>query len=63
MSIYDVSGRLVRVLYEGTLDAGQHRLSWDGRDSMGHAQPSGVYLACLVENGESTGAGKLVLYK
>ncbi len=63
LNIYDVSGSLVRVLHEGTLAAGQHRLSWDGRDNSGGTQPSGVYLARLVEDGKSTGIGKLVLCK
>ncbi len=63
LNIYDVNGSLVRVLHEGTLAAGQHRLSWDGRNNSGGTQPSGVYLARLVEDGKSTGIGKLVLCK
>ncbi len=63
VNIHDVNGRLVRVLHEGTLIAGQHLLSWDGRDDLGHIQPSGVYLARLVEDGKSTGTGKLVMCK
>ncbi len=63
LSIYDMSGRLVRILNEGTLVAGQHRVSWDGRDSRGYTLPSGVYLTRLVEDGRATGIGKLIRRK
>ncbi len=45
MSVIDVSGREIRVLHEGHLDAGSHELRWDGRDTEGRVMPSGVYLA------------------
>jgi hypothetical protein len=41
--LYDVSGRLVRVLADGILPAGENRLRWDGNDDRGRALASGVY--------------------
>jgi subtilisin family serine protease len=41
--LYDVSGRLVRVLADGSLPAGENRLRWDGNDDRGRALASGVY--------------------
>ena len=44
LSIYNLAGQLVRVLQFGTLQAGEHRLSWDGRDDYGREVASGVYI-------------------
>jgi hypothetical protein len=43
LRVYDVSGRHVRTLSEGTLAAGGHSAIWDGRDQRGHSMPAGVY--------------------
>jgi hypothetical protein len=43
VAIYDVTGRLVRMLVDDPLPAGRHRLSWDGRDQIGRTSASGLY--------------------
>lgn len=43
--IFDPRGRRVRLLVDGWLPAGEHRVTWDGRDTDGSAVPAGVYLA------------------
>lgn len=43
LTVYDVRGRRVRTLVQGTLTPGPHEITWDGRDGAGHAQPAGVY--------------------
>jgi len=48
LSIYDVNGRIVRTLVDETLRAGQHEVTWDGRDAAGHEVASGVYLVRLM---------------
>lgn len=45
--VYDLGGRAVRRLLEGTRAAGTFTVTWDGRDEAGRALPSGVYLARL----------------
>ena len=45
--IFDVRGRAVRTLVSGSLAAGVHAATWNGRDDGGRAQASGVYLALL----------------
>ena len=42
VGIYDVTGRLLRTLYTGALDAGSHGFLWDGRDRERHALAPGV---------------------
>jgi len=45
LKVYDLSGRLVRVLDQGTREAGVHRVNWDGTDGAGHLLGGGVYFA------------------
>ena len=47
--VYDLLGQKVRTLVVAQQQsAGYYRLRWDGRDSMGRAMASGVYLYRLV---------------
>ncbi len=62
LAIYDLAGALVTVLTDGTYDAGEHALPWDGRRADGSASPSGVYLARLQTPG-ATAAAKLQLVR
>jgi hypothetical protein len=47
LAVYDVQGRLVRVLTSGALPAGRHEALWDGRNSHGTSVSSGVYFVRL----------------
>jgi flagellar hook assembly protein FlgD len=47
VAIYNAAGQRVRVLSTGPLEAGQHRLVWDGTDEQGHPAASGIYLCRL----------------
>ena len=44
LTVYDVLGRRVRQVWQGPLEAGSHRLVWDGRDETGKDVAAGVYL-------------------
>ncbi|NNE07550.1 MAG: T9SS type A sorting domain-containing protein [Gemmatimonadetes bacterium] len=61
LSIHDVRGRLVRILFEGNVRAGEGRAIWDGAGISG-AAPSGVYFA-VIEAGSAREAGKLILVR
>ena len=43
LTVYDVLGRRVRQVWDGSLGAGTHRFVWDGRDEAGRAVAAGVY--------------------
>jgi DNA-binding beta-propeller fold protein YncE len=43
VSVHDAAGRLVRVLVDAELEAGTHRVVWDGTDADGRSVASGVY--------------------
>jgi hypothetical protein len=60
LQVFDVSGRLVRRLAEGTHGPGRHAIEWDGRDDAGTALPSGIYFYRMEVRGE-TRTRKLVL--
>ena len=60
LSIYDVSGRLVRTLIDETRNAGLYRETWDGRNAGGAAVSSGVYFYRL-RAGTFSGTKKMVL--
>ena len=45
LSVYDVSGRLVRSAGLGELPAGTHGWRWDGRDESGRTVANGIYFA------------------
>ena len=63
LTVYDVSGRLVRTLVEtASHDAGRHSISWDGRDENGAEVATGVYFARLSVDSQSA-SGKMVLLK
>ncbi|NKB66057.1 MAG: VWA domain-containing protein [Candidatus Latescibacteria bacterium] len=51
LRIYNLAGQLVRVLQPETRQAGEHRITWDGRDSQYREAASGVYIYRL-EAGE-----------
>ena len=44
VAVYDVLGREVARLVNGSLDAGWHEVQWDGRNDRGATVSSGVYL-------------------
>lgn len=44
LKIYDILGRIVKVVFEGNISGGQHEFVWDGMDDNGNLQPNGVYV-------------------
>jgi hypothetical protein len=55
LKVYDLLGREVAVLVDGPVEAGEHRVSWDARQS-----PSGVYI-CRLASGHYSLAERIVL--
>jgi len=62
LAIYDVSGRLVRMLASGTQDTGTHSITWDGRNDAGATVGSGVYFYRL-DAGKFSATKKMVMLK
>ena len=51
LEVFGPSGARVCRLSQGPQAAGLHEIRWDGRDAMGQAVPSGVYLTRIVCDG------------
>ena len=56
LAVYDLNGRLVKVLVDDVLSAGVHSVVWDGKDMYGNEVTSGVYIYKIV-------AGNFVAFK
>jgi uncharacterized delta-60 repeat protein len=52
LSIYSLTGQLVRALVDGTMAAGRHEIPWNGQDQSGRVVANGVYWYQLVVAGE-----------
>jgi hypothetical protein len=53
LTIHNALGRRVVTLADGHATAGQHALSWDGRDAAGNPVGSGVYWVRLESAGKA----------
>ncbi len=62
LKVYDVRGRLVRSLVDGSKEAGTYALFWDGTDGNGQNVSSGVYFYRMVA-GDFTQTRKMVMLK
>lgn len=62
LKIYDLKGRLVKVLADKEMSLGEHRLSWNGTDQQGNAVASGVYYY-LLQAGDHSYSRRMVLIK
>jgi hypothetical protein len=61
--VYDVTGRRIRMLEDGPVDAGtQISLEWDGMDDTGRAVASGIYV-CRVEAAGQESSQRITLVR
>lgn len=62
LSIYDVRGQKVRTLVNGTVAAGHHQVTWQGKDDSGRQMASGTYFYRLSSD-EGQQVKKMLLVK
>jgi hypothetical protein len=53
ITVWDVLGRRVKTLYDGSQIAGEHSVVWDGTDKNNMPVPSGIYLVRMSGSGFS----------
>jgi hypothetical protein len=53
LSIYDVTGRLIKVLVSDTKPIGEHSVTWNGQDNQGNRVKNGIYFCSLKTNGKT----------
>ena len=51
LSVFDIGGRRIATLADGTYEAGVHSIAWDGRDRAGRLVPSGAFFTRLETDG------------
>lgn len=62
IAVYNLSGQLLRILFDGQQNAGRYAVAWDGKISTGETAPSGVYLVRL-EAGQFVMARKIMVMR
>ena len=62
LSVFNVLGQEVRTLLDGQVEAGYHRMAWDGLDDAGRQSGAGVYFY-LFERGQFRQTRKMALVK
>ncbi len=66
LRVYDLAGRVVRTLVDGDVEAGEHKVVWDGTTDGGQRAASGVYFVRMEAAGHTDAfhaTRKLVLLK
>jgi hypothetical protein len=62
LGIYDITGRLVKILVNQNQPAGKYQLQWDGRNDQGQKTANGVYFYSL-KTGDRAFTKKMVLVR
>ncbi|MGC8654789.1 MAG: sugar-binding domain-containing protein [Candidatus Kryptoniota bacterium] len=62
ITIFDISGRIVRKMVDGVMPRGDYSITWDGKGSDGATLPSGLYI-CRMSVGGRSSIVKMVLLK
>ncbi|MFC1725727.1 C39 family peptidase [candidate division KSB1 bacterium] len=61
--VYDINGRFVKNLVNGSQRAGYHNAKWDGTNNYGDKVSSGVYFYRLIANGKVLFTKKMLMVK
>jgi hypothetical protein len=62
ITVYDVSGRLVRTLVDGRQTVGRKTITWEGQNDRGETAPTGIYFYRMIA-GNYAESRKMVLVK
>jgi hypothetical protein len=62
LAVFDIDGRLVRILADQVMGSGEQNFTWDGRNQQGRLASSGTYIL-LVEGQHDLQTQKLMLLK
>jgi len=60
LAVFDLAGRMVRLIDAGTLGSGRRSIEWDGKDRGGRKLASGSYLV-MIQAGDLLAGTKVVL--
>jgi hypothetical protein len=63
INVYNIMGQKVKTLVNGTMDAGKHQVSWDGKDERGIKVSSGLYIYQMKTAKGKNFSSKMLLLK
>jgi hypothetical protein len=63
IKIHNIRGQMVKKLVDGTKEAGEYSVQWDGRDEIGQKVSSGIYLYVLETDKGFKSTRKMVVLK
>jgi len=63
ISVYDITGRLIKTLVQSEMPAGNHEVFWNGKDERGNSQSSGLFFYQMRVDGDLKQTKRLVLLK
>ena len=62
IELYDLSGKLVSILYEGILNKGENEFIWNPSENKNNALSNGIYI-CRIISGKMIGSKKILLIR
>ncbi len=63
LEVFNLLGKHIQTLYNGSLDTGRHVFIWDGRNTQGALAPSGVYFYQVTLDNHKRYTRKMILMK
>ncbi len=60
ISIYDITGKIVRMLANSNYEKGDHVICWDGKNENGENVNHGIYYYLIETKGQSKASGKII---
>ncbi|MCA9728297.1 MAG: FlgD immunoglobulin-like domain containing protein [Candidatus Eisenbacteria bacterium] len=63
VTVHDADGRTIRTIFAGLLEAGAHRLGWDGLDADGREIASGSYYLHVAGSAGETSSRTLTVVR
>ena len=61
-SIYDISGHRVKTIYQGNIEEGKYKFSWEGTDEKGIRMKNGIYIY-KIKSHNGCASGKLIMHR
>ena len=58
VGVYDLSGRLLRIIRDNQERSGRYEATWDGHDAHGETVPPGMYIVRISVEGDNIGEGQ-----
>ena len=63
LNVYDINGKLVKTLTNGTVNIGKHSVVWDGSNQFGKSVANGMYIYKLISDKNISISNKMILLK